>query len=65
MPHVQRVIYTEMVRVLVYLPERYTEAANLAARAVFLSKVFDDLKKDVEAIDKEAWRKFLSKFPRT
>ena len=64
-PHVRRVIYAEMARVLVDLPEEHFVAANFAAQAIHRSDVFDEVRKEIDAIDKEWWTKFLGKFPRT
>jgi hypothetical protein len=60
----QRLAFTEIVRALIALPkERSDDAeAKSAAQAVYKSAVFDQVKKEIDAIDIEAWPQFLSRF---
>ncbi|WP_068681741.1 hypothetical protein [Variovorax sp. WDL1] len=63
----QRLAFTEIVRALIALPkERSDDAgAKSAAQAVYKSAVFDQVRKEIHAIDNEAWPQFLSRFPST
>jgi hypothetical protein len=60
-------IYTAIVNVLIDLPEQHLTAAGvkLAAQSVYGSRMVKEVKESVDAIDKEAWGRFLTKFPRT